>query len=305
MKQVLYLAKEPDNGVMSDLKSLKKHKVTVVACLPGYREYYQFLGYNTITADQYFSLEDMKFDVIIGNPPYQESNHKAKTSSLWKSFLNQSVELCDGKISLIVPASFTSPTKLFNQYKNRLSLVDLTVKKYFRSVGSSFCRFVLENDEQDTCEVITSGGTYQLKLNNWDCIPSTLDDNLISLVDKYFTNVDGKWRVSYEYDQRKPYITKDGPIEILHSTRILYTHKDHPNNHTYRVFCTITNGTKFNVCEPGKGLSQNNIWIPCESLSDAKTLCDKLNQSDIQRLLKSFQYSNMNYVQIINKLNII
>ena len=120
MKQVLYLAKEPDNGVMSDLKSLKKHKVTVVACLPGYREYYQFLGYNTITADQYFSLEDMKFDVIIGNPPY------GKNSSLAVKFLNKSSEVSDF-VMMVLPRSFRKPSIMNRVNQEMILMKDETV----------------------------------------------------------------------------------------------------------------------------------------------------------------------------------
>ena len=245
----------------------------------------------------------MRFDVVVGNPPYQESGHKAKTSSLWKVFLNKADELCDGVISLIIPASFCSPTKLFSQYKNRLSVLDFTAKDYFKGVGSSFVRIRLERDEQEFCRVITNSGEYQLDLSKWDCVSSSLNDELMSLIDKYFDmDSDTKWKVSYEYDQRKDCIIPDGDIEILHSTKVLYTNQDHPNNHLIRVFCTITNGTKFNICEPGTGLSQNNIWMTCNNMEEARELVDELNQPDIQKLLKAFQFSNMNYYQIINKL---
>jgi hypothetical protein len=264
-------------------------------------------------------LNGMKFDVVIGNPPYQKSDHKAKTSSLWKIFLNKANELCDGVISLIIPASFCSPTKLFSEYKNRLSVLDFTAKDYFKGVGSSFVRIRLEPNNQQLCRVITSSGEYQLDLNNWDCVPSTLNDELMNLIDNHFdmdsddkkwklsceyhTQQD-KWKVSYEYDQRKECIVPDGSIKILHSTKVLWANKDHPNNHLIRVFCTITNGTKFSICEPGTGLSQNNIWTTCETMEQAEQLRDGLNRPDIQKLLKAFQFSNMNYYQIINKLRL-
>ena len=181
---ILYLAKEPGPGVMGDLKQFDEHKITVFSCLPGYNEYYKTLGYNTIT--KLDDLEDMRFDVVIGNPPYQQSGHKAKTSSMWKVFLEKADELCDGVISLIIPASFCSPTKLFAKYKNRLSLLDFTVKKYFKGVGSSFVLIRLEKDEQSSCKIVTDSGEYHLDLHNWDCVPSTLNDELMSYINQYF-----------------------------------------------------------------------------------------------------------------------
>jgi|TARA_B100000035_G_scaffold290420_1_gene277500 hypothetical protein len=300
--KTLYLAKEPDLAVRDDLSKISG-EVVVVDCLNAYDEWYKKKGYNCITRDEFFNLKDMRFDVSIGNPPFQEGNHKAKTSSLWKKFLEKSDEISD-KVILVIPASFASPTKLFSLYKNNLSLIDLTVGEHFKGVGSSFCRIVLEKEKQETCKVVTTGGTYHLNLSDWDCIPKNLDNDIMTLIDKFFTNQSGKWKVSYEYDQRKPYIKDKGSIEILHSTKRLYTDKDHPNNHLIRVFCTITNGTKFDVVTPGTGLSQNNIWTTCDSLEEANKLRDSLNHPDVQKLLKVFQFSNMNYFQIINKLDL-
>ena len=300
--KTLYLAKEPGTGVRDDLSRISG-EITIVDCLNSYGDYYRKKGYNCISKDEFFGLEDMKFDVLLGNPPYQEGHHKAKTSSLWKKFLEKSNELAD-KVSLIIPASFASPTKLFSFYKNNLSLIDLTVGDHFKGVGSSFCRIVLEKEKQKTCKIVTKGGTYQINMNNWDCIPKNLDNEIMTLIDRFFINQDGEWKVSYEYDQRKPYLKDKGSIEILHSTKKLYTDKDHPNNHLIRVFCTITNGTKFDVVTPGTGLSQNNIWTVCDTIEEANKLRDSLNHPDIQKLLNVFQFSNMNYYQIINKLNL-
>ena len=54
---ILYLAKEPDKSVMKELTVLKeKGKLTVVACIEGYLEFYQKMGYNTISLETFFSL---------------------------------------------------------------------------------------------------------------------------------------------------------------------------------------------------------------------------------------------------------
>lgn len=57
MKKFLYLAKEPDNAVMQELPILaKKGELTVVACIEGYLEFYQKMGYNTINLETFYSL---------------------------------------------------------------------------------------------------------------------------------------------------------------------------------------------------------------------------------------------------------
>lgn len=53
-----------------------------------------YQGYNFITADDFlaedFNKEDeLKFDVIVGNPPYQDSNNKAANYKLWHKFVRR------------------------------------------------------------------------------------------------------------------------------------------------------------------------------------------------------------------------
>ena len=71
MKHILYLAKEPGKGVRDDLSRLSGKEVTVVDCLGAYGDYYRKMGYNVISKTKYFELDGiMRFDVVIGNPPY-------------------------------------------------------------------------------------------------------------------------------------------------------------------------------------------------------------------------------------------
>lgn len=101
--KILYLAKEPGPGVQADLNNLSSQgTVTVVACLAGYLEGYTHLGYNAITADQFFTLTDMKFDVIIGNPPYGSGGNLAI------KFINKAAELSDD-VRMVLPVSVRKP----------------------------------------------------------------------------------------------------------------------------------------------------------------------------------------------------
>ena len=68
----------------------------------------------------------MKFDVVIGNPPYQESLEGTSDRPIYNYFMDLSYEIADKSI-LITPARF-----LFNAGKtpkawNRKMLADLAV----------------------------------------------------------------------------------------------------------------------------------------------------------------------------------
>ena len=110
---LLYLAKEPDQGVMDDLEQFKEHNITICACLPGYVDYYKLLGYNVIDYRVVFNGVDMKFDIVIGNPPYGSGGNMAI------KFVNKCAELTDD-IRMVLPRSVK---KVSVQNKVRLDLV--------------------------------------------------------------------------------------------------------------------------------------------------------------------------------------
>tara|TARA_R100000084_G_scaffold103586_1_gene59671 strand:- start:430 stop:1164 length:735 start_codon:yes stop_codon:yes gene_type:complete len=96
--KTLYLAKEPGTGVRSDLSRLSG-EVTVVDCLNAYGDFYRKMGYNVISKTKYFELDGtMRFDVVIGNPPYGSGGNDAI------KFLNKAADLSDD-VRMILPLS--------------------------------------------------------------------------------------------------------------------------------------------------------------------------------------------------------
>lgn len=246
----------------------------------------------------------MKFDVIVGNPPYENSTHNAKKDSLWKKFILKSDELLNnnGILTFVIPASFTSPTKLFNGYKNRLKYVDLTPKKYFKGVGSTFCYIILDKHIQKNCKIKSDIGEVVVNLDKFNCIPSQINEEILKISEKVFKK-ERKWNLTTEYHtQTFSDFVDDGKYEVIHSTVVKNTNTLHENNKKIRVHISVTNNTKFDVCI-NKGLTQNHIWTEFDNLKDAKEYCKYLNESeDVQKILNLYRYSNMNYKSIISKL---
>jgi len=114
--KTLYLAKEPGTGVRNDLSRIQG-EVTVVDCLNAYGDYYRKGGYNCISRTEFFALEDMKFDVVIGNPPYGSGGNLAI------KFLNKCSELSDD-VRLVLPLSVRKASSLNKISKNIVCVVD-------------------------------------------------------------------------------------------------------------------------------------------------------------------------------------
>ena len=104
---------------------------------------------------------DMKFDVIVGNPPYQGNNDKGtkqpKSHNLWSKFAEKGVELLNpnGFIAFVTPDSWMSPnSQLLKLFKdNSLVWVDTEVGKYF-TVGSSFTAWCVQKNKNTQTAVI-------------------------------------------------------------------------------------------------------------------------------------------------------
>ena len=104
---------------------------------------------------------DMKFDVIVGNPPYQGNNDKGtkqpKSHNLWSKFAEKGVELLNpnGFIAFVTPDSWMSPnSQLLKLFKdNSLIWVDTEVGKYF-TVGSSFTAWCVQKNKNTQTAVI-------------------------------------------------------------------------------------------------------------------------------------------------------
>lgn len=103
-------------------------------------------------------FKDMKFDVILGNPPYQEHEHSS--IKLWKKFIIQSEAILkdSGILSFVIPTSWSKPLRSTSKGNDKLcgdifrkhSLLNynLNVNSYFKTVGIdiSYVTFVKDNN---------------------------------------------------------------------------------------------------------------------------------------------------------------
>jgi len=118
----------------------------------------------------YLEKEDgnMKFDVVIGNPPYQDP---AGQNTIYPKFYAKAIYVCkpDGHIAMITPPAIIpglwgvkdpDGIKMPEPIQIEKIKVGNVVKQFFPGVSSDFCYFVLKNSTPDNSQVtvVTDSG---------------------------------------------------------------------------------------------------------------------------------------------------
>lgn len=120
-------------------------------------------------------FEHMKFDVIIGNPPYQlsDAGHGRSASPIYHKFVQQAKKLNPRYLSMILPARWYAGGKGLDEFRAEM-LNDNRIRKLVDfensndvfpgvDVAGGICYFLWDRDNQGLCEVINSKDGEQAK----------------------------------------------------------------------------------------------------------------------------------------------
>jgi hypothetical protein len=108
----------------------------------------------------------MEFDVIIGNPPYQDSSTKCYSKKLWMEFTFKSYELLrgGGYLALVTPQSFIGVTRVPATFRKVFTTESSLLKvnhdhgERFPGIGVDICSWAVQKKPYTgSTEVICSG----------------------------------------------------------------------------------------------------------------------------------------------------
>jgi site-specific DNA-methyltransferase (adenine-specific) len=157
------------NGVLPLVLQTKYPSATITCAeiFPFYKHHLRNLGFDVVDWE---TMGDMKFDIIIGNPPYQNSNKSS--DKLWPHFASKSFDMInpDGYVALVTPNGwFTKPdgqkfkkmTTTFAQMQPKV--INLDGSQYFPEVGESIGWWVVKNCKNThPARIVKDGVSYDL-----------------------------------------------------------------------------------------------------------------------------------------------
>jgi len=182
-----------------------------------------------VTLDIYRENINMKFDVLIGNDPYQEKVGPKKTEPLWNKFFHKRISLLKegGYLSLIHPSGWRNISGKFKDVQEvirskKISFLSIhNEKDGIETFGAEtrYDYYVLQNTPNDKSETLVrfqDGEMKKLLLGDMEFIPNGGIDLLNSLLAK-----EGEKKVTVlhsfsNYETRKSWVSKIQNDEFNH-----------------------------------------------------------------------------------------
>lgn len=233
---------------------------------------------------------EMQFDVIVGNPPYQENSQKGKSKgggrggdkNLYSKFISKSFSLLsqNGFLFFLVPPSILSPKNtnrdIILSETNNLKLIKFFDKNPFPNVNTNVCYFLLKKGEtKQPTKVLFKNNELHTILGINQIFPSNFDSLTLSIFSKFFTKDSQKFEVHRDcslHTQNKKLFSKEQTIThnypVYSGSKTVFTSTE-PKNLTIPKIVISRSGYYKPILDLGtKGTTESNFFVTGENLQE-------------------------------------
>jgi hypothetical protein len=266
----------------------------------------------------------MKFDVVITNPPYQDSSHNEKKNTLWRKFieLSQNYTKVGGYSSLLIPSSWMGSKKLLNEFfldKDIIYINKDECKRHFPGVGSNFSYYVINHipyrgiteikNKQIDGTILDS--TIDIRDVIFDCFPRDLTADAISIIQKVLSPNRPKLGIintTTHHNVHKKRWRKKQDAEFIYpvqNTPNLLYYYNYPHLHQNMPKIKIFTTTYYNsLILSNDGTTQSGCYylIPTDLYNSTDIVVHNMKNKVFDYINECFRYSNWNSVNLLRAL---
>ena len=236
--------------------------------------------------DSLEELKGMKFDVVIGNPPYQDKV-TSSGNTLWDKFVAQSLELVKdgGQLKFINPPRWRQPEDDLSYIYKDYQLVSLEIhnveggKRIF-GAATPFDVYVIEKvaPYKKTYIEFLDGTSGEYDVTKFPFIPNSMIDFWIKAFESKGDKLSAKWTYSHDPRQKHVFTEEEKPESAIYPlthtfTKTGFTKRYTTKKHEYQEVPKVIFGDAGvirPIFDPGKyGCTQHSIFIPVEDQAEA------------------------------------
>jgi len=266
-------------------------------------KYLKLLGFKNIYNNNFLThdFNNMKFDVILGNPPYQQPQQESKRWTLWSKFIEKSNELSPEYLAFVIPHSWLGPNKEHDLIFKNLTYASLDIDKYF-NVGSTFSYIICSQNPSN--EVLINNGSQTISVpRTTEFLPN--DTRFISINNKFFNRPTfGFIRTTEHHTANKnDWSCEDGEFEIFHSHAQSFKSNKRPLRYSYegyKALITLSGYSNF-LIKNNIGASQIGAWMEINE-SEVESTNSILNSKLYQKILQVNKWSGWNSLPVLKAL---
>lgn len=265
----------------------------------------------------------MKFDYIVGNPPYQDSSHTEKKNTLWRKFLELSLKLSKnntGIIAFVIPSSWMGSKKLLDLIflnNNLLYINKDECKRHFPKVGSTFSYFIMETSPYkglttfknkeingtvtdsiaDINDVLVEVFPRNLSTHSISILRKVLNSNreLLGIINNTTHHCVHKKRWSLKQEGIFQYPIHNTP------TKLYWWITPHKHSGLRKIVIPTTTYYR-NMFTTTNGITQSFCYYLLKDSENEDTVIHNINNSLFDYVNECFRYANWNSVQLLRKL---